>query len=209
MRKKVLIDAIMPRIRQGVLSATLLEPERAWFMSELARHLGVASSSLQRELASLTTAGLLKSHRQGRMVYFQADTECPVYADLHGLLSKTAGLVDVLRTLLEPLVPKIACAFVFGSVARRQEDSRSDVDLMVIGQAGLSDLAGPVRAAHERLAREVNPITYPPEEFADKVALSHYFVTRVLEQPKLFVIGTQHDLDRLAQRRVPDARKPG
>src|SRR5688500_7391705 len=97
MRVTPIIDALMPKVRQGVLSATLLQPKRAWYMADLARHLGTPPSSLQRELASLTAAGLLKRRRQGRMVYFQADTDCPVYPELSGLLSKTAGLADVLR----------------------------------------------------------------------------------------------------------------
>src|SRR6266404_7345724 len=133
MRGSVLIDALMPKVRQGVLSATLLQPERAWYTADLARHLGVAPSSLQRELASLTAAGLLKSRRQGRLVWFQADTDSPVYPELHALLAKTAGLVDVLREALDAVADRIACAFVFGSIARREERSESDVDLMVIG----------------------------------------------------------------------------
>jgi DNA-binding transcriptional ArsR family regulator len=70
--------------------------------------MGVPSSSLQRELKDLTSAGILKTQRQGRMVYYQANTESPVFPDLRGLLLKTAGLVDVLAGALKPLPADLA-----------------------------------------------------------------------------------------------------
>lgn len=92
----------MPRIRQSILGATLMQPERAWFAAELARHLGTTRSSLQRELVKLVKVGILKSRREGRMLYVQADRECPVFLETQGLLSKTAGLVDLPRDALSP-----------------------------------------------------------------------------------------------------------
>src|SRR5437870_5744088 len=130
MRKKNLINALMPKTRQAILSATLLQPERSWYLTDLARFVGTQPSSLQRELANLVTAGILKANRQGRMVYFRADSECPIYPDLRGLLLKTAGLLEVLRDCLRPLAARIHCCFVYGSIARSEEDSRSDVDLL-------------------------------------------------------------------------------
>jgi hypothetical protein len=62
--------------------------------------MGVPSSSLQRELHDLSEVGILKTHRQGHMVYYQANTDSPVFRDLRGLLFKTAGFVDVLAMRL-------------------------------------------------------------------------------------------------------------
>ena len=56
MRTTSTLDALFPAIRAGVLSATMLQPEHWWFMTELARHLGVTPSSLQRELCLLYTS---------------------------------------------------------------------------------------------------------------------------------------------------------
>src|SRR5271163_3509308 len=114
MRKLRTLDALLPKTRQGILAATLVLPEKAWYVSELARRMGVPSSSLQRELHDLTEAGILKSHRQGRMVYFQANADSPLFHDLRGLLLKTAGLVDVLADALRPLKLKLRLVFVHG-----------------------------------------------------------------------------------------------
>jgi DNA-binding transcriptional ArsR family regulator len=103
MRKYRAIDAILPKTRQGILAAALLQPEKAWYASELARRMGVPSSSLQRELRDLEQAGVLKISRQGRMAYYQANTDSPLYAELRGLMLKTAGLVDVPRPSVLPI----------------------------------------------------------------------------------------------------------
>jgi DNA-binding transcriptional ArsR family regulator len=199
MRNLKPLDALLPKTRQGVLAAVLLQPEKAWYVSELARRMGVPSSSLQRELHDLTRAGILKTHRQGRMSYYQANMESPVFPEMRGLLLKTAGLVDALGDALKPLAAKLSVVFVYGSIANGKEQSDSDIDLMVIGAASPVDLAIPLRRARERLGREINPTVYTPAEFSRKRAAKDHFLTQVLSKPKLFVIGSEHELDKAAR----------
>lgn len=196
------IDVLMPRTRQAILATTLMRPDRSWYAADLARHLGLSRSSLQRELVALVNAGILKSRREGRMNFIQADQESPVFAELRGLLSKTAGLVDVLRNALSPFEDRIGTSFVFGSVARAEEDSLSDVDLLIVGDIGLHDVASALRDAQRKLGREVNPKLFQPGEFAKRVASKDHFVLSVLSKPKLFVIGSQNELDRLIERKT-------
>lgn len=201
-----LIDALMPRTRQAILAATLLHPERAWYAADLARHLGTTRSSLQRELEALVGAGILKRRREGRMVFVQADTDSPVFAELQGLLFKTAGLADVLRKALSPFLERIQVAFVYGSVARAQESSRSDIDLFIIGDVGLRDVAAAVQDAQAQVGREVNPKIYRREEIAKRLAVADHFVSSVLGKPKLFVVGAQRELDQITERQPSDGR---
>ncbi len=200
MRKNHAIDAILPKTRQGILAATLLQPEKAWYASELARRMGVPSSSLQRELRTLEQAGVLKLSRQGRMAYYQANTDSPVYAELRGLMLKTAGLVDVLADALGPIARKLRVVFVYGSIAGGHEESRSYIDLMVVGNVSPVDLAVPLRKARELLGREINPSVYTPAEFAKKKAGKDHFLTRVLDKPKLFVLGDKDDLEKTGRQ---------
>jgi DNA-binding transcriptional ArsR family regulator len=196
MRNVRAIDALLPKTRQGILAAMLVQPEKAWYVSELARRMGVRSSSLQRELRDLEKAGLLKTHRQGRMAYYQANADSPVFPELRGLMLKTAGLVDVLADAISPLARKLQVVFVYGSIAGGGEQSDSDIDLMVIGAVSPLDLAVPLRIARELLGREINPSIYAPAEFAKKRAAGDHFLTRVLDKPKLFVLGNSGDLEK-------------
>ncbi len=171
-----------------------VQPEKSWYVSELARHMGVPSSSLQRELQGLTKSGILRNHRQGRMAYYQANTASPLYSDLRGLLLKTAGLVDVLADALNPLAARIRFAFVYGSIASGTEKSDSDIDLMVVGSASPAELAVPLRHAQEVLGREINPTVYSASEFGAKRSSKDHFLTQVLSKPRLVVLGNPDDL---------------
>jgi DNA-binding transcriptional ArsR family regulator len=188
------LDALLPKTRQGILAAVLVRPDKTWYASELARRMGVTPSSLQRELRGLTRAGILKSHRQGHMTYFQANQESPLFEDLRGLLLKTAGLVDVLADALKPVAAKITWAFVYGSIASGREQSDSDIDLMIIGKVSPADLPLPLRRARELLGREINPTVYARDEFAKKLAVKDHFLAQVLAKPKLNVLGSEDEL---------------
>jgi DNA-binding transcriptional ArsR family regulator len=198
MRNVRTLDALLPKTRQGILAATLVQPEKAWYVSELARRMGVPASSLQRELHDLSEVGILKTHRQGRMVYYQANTNSPIFTDLRGLLFKTAGLVDVLAQALAPLAAKLRTAFVYGSIAAGNEQSDSDIDLMIVGQVSPKELALPLRGARELLGREINPTVYTPAEFNKKQAAKDPFLQQVLDKPKLFVLGNKDELGKVA-----------
>ena len=193
------LDALLPKTRQGILAAMLVRPEKTWYVAELARRMGVPSSSLQRELKDLTAAGILKTHKQGRMVYYQANTASPVFPDLRGLLLKTAGLVDVLAGALRPLAGKLRLAFVYGSIASGQERTDSDIDLMVIGGVVPADLALPLRRAREVLGREINPTLYSSAEFDKKRGTKDHFLTRVLAEPRLVLLGNGDQLGKAAR----------
>jgi len=197
MRNSFVLSALFPQVRQGVLAATLTQPDKWWYLSELADRLNTSPSSLQRELSSLVASGILVHRREGRRAYFKAETKSPVFRDLQQLFQKTAGLAPTMEQTLRPFRAKILCAFVYGSVARRREHATSDVDLMVIGRTGLSDLSPAVRQAEERLGREVNVTAYSPEEFRKKVKTGDHFLTTVLRGRKQFVQGGQSELDEI------------
>src|SRR6266498_3337135 len=110
-RTSPVLDVLLPKPRQPLLSAILLQPDRSWYLSELARRLNVPPSSLQRELAQFVGAGIVTKRQDGNRVYFQADRSCPVFQELSQMLTKTAGLADAVRSALTPLRKKIDLAF--------------------------------------------------------------------------------------------------
>ena len=107
-----MLDVLVSKTKQQILAATLLQPERSWYLLELSRHLGLRPSSLQRELKQLTESGVLKRRQSGNRVYFQADTACPVFPELAQILFKTVGVVEALQKALEPVQNQIDVAFI-------------------------------------------------------------------------------------------------
>jgi predicted nucleotidyltransferase len=200
MRKSSPIDPLIKKTTQGLLAATVLRPERSWYLSDLAKHLRRRPSSLQEPLAALVSAGVLSRRKEGNRVYFQANPDCPFLPELQGLMAKTAGLVDVIRDALAPLKSQLEVAFIHGSVAASRERAASDIDLVVIGRAGLAELSPVLEKAEQRVGRPVNAIVYSPEEFAKKVAARNHFLRSVLDKEKLFVVGKPNDLERIVGR---------
>jgi predicted nucleotidyltransferase len=189
------LDALFSPTRQAVLVETLVR-QTPVYLNDLARRTGRSASSLQRDLNALVGADILHSRRDGNRVYYQPNFSCPFLFELRGLLTKTAGVVDVVRDALEPLAPQIDVAFIYGSVARGEEVSESDVDLMIVSDdVDLWGSSPAVDDAAAKLGRPVNPTTCSGEEFARRVANQDHFLCSVLEEPKLFVVGTEDELD--------------
>ena len=180
----------------------LLHPEQSFYVREIGRLTGVPVGSLHRELGSLWEAGLLKRSIAGNQVRYQADRACPVYEELANLFRKTAGLADVLRDALAPLGARVRLAFVFGSTAQGKESAASDVDLMVIGSASFAQVVEALMGISERLRREVNPVVMKPDAFRSKARARDRFVSRVMREPKIFVIGDAAELGELAEDRA-------
>jgi len=194
-RKPRALAALFPTLRGEVLAATLTQPDKWWYLSELAQFLETTPSSLQRELKALVNGGILQLRREGTRTYFKAETRSPLFPELRGLVEKTVGILPTLQEVLAPLHASMDCAFIYGSVARTEEHSLSDVDLMVIGSVGLAELTPALRTVETRLGREVNATAYSTGEFRHKVAAKDHFLSEVLKGPKQFVKGDQRELD--------------
>jgi predicted nucleotidyltransferase/DNA-binding transcriptional ArsR family regulator len=195
------LDAILSKPVQEILAALLLEREEPWYFRDLAKRLNRTPSTLQRPLDSLVRAGIIKKWTDGNRAYFAADSQCPFLSDLRGLLVKTVGLVDVLRETLRHHAKFIQVAFVYGSVARGRPGSASDIDLLVIGNATLSDLSPDLTRAEERLRRPVNATVYSPREFRAKLESKSHFLRSVLSKEMIFVKGSRDELERLTEPR--------
>lgn len=200
------------RSMRAVLALLFSHPEQAFYLREIARAAGTAPSSLQRELAALTGAGLILREARGHQVYFRANAASPLFQELRGIVVKTFGVADVLRGALAPLARRIRAAFVYGSLARGEARPESDVDVMVIGEVAFADVVERLQPAEATLRRSVNPTVYPPVEFSGKAAAGNAFLAEVLQAPKIFLIGGEGELRDLAEGgapQAPQARKAG
>jgi predicted nucleotidyltransferase len=150
---------------------------------------------VQRELARLAQSGLVTVRPVGNQKHYQANPDAPIYAELCGIAQKTVGLAEPLREALGSLAKKITAAFVYGSVAKRQDTAASDIDLMLISdKLTYADVFAVLEDVGTRLGRPVNPTLMTRKELAKRIANDNSFVTRVLAQPKLWLIGGEHDL---------------
>lgn len=194
----MLLDLLFGTYRQRALTQLLLHPDSSYHVRELARLTGTTPGTLHKELARLAASGLLRREEQGNQVRYRANRECPVFPELAGLFRKTSGAVSVLADALHTLDPAPELALIFGSLARGEENERSDVDLLVIGDNAFGDTIKALYPAQQQLQREINPVIYTAAEFARRFNAQEPFVGQLLANPKLFVIGSENDLGKLA-----------
>jgi len=164
---------------------------------EIERRSGLNDSTLRQELRKLVRLDLVQSRRDSNRVYYRAKTESPLYPEIRNLVLKTSGLSDVLKSALTD--KRIRVAFVFGSIPRGEEKAGSDVDLMVIGQLGLRDLSRLLSGIEEKIGREVNPHVLREEEFRKRIRAKEHFVSSVMETPKIFIIGSERELEAMGR----------
>lgn len=196
---------LLGQTRSRVLSALLLHPERALHVRELARVAQTSPGSLHRDLRTLSDLGLLIRQDVGRQVTYQANAQSPVFAELAGLLRKTAGLADVLREALAPLGEAVVMAFIYGSMADGTERSGSDVDVMVLGDAGFADVTLALTNTTQALGREVNPTPMPTADFARRWAVGDGFARSVVAGPRIWIKGGEDDFAELVAHRETES----
>lgn len=196
-----LAETLFGAYRRRILAWLLLHPEQSFYVRELARLAKVPPGSLHRELKRLAASGLLLREPVGNQVRYQANRDCPVFEELAGFFRKTAGLADVLREALAPLAAHIEVAYIFGSFAQGKERVTSDVDVLVVGDASFTSVVQAFAATHERLDREVNPVVMTKADFVQKHGQGERFITRIVQEPKIFLIGTSDDLGKLIEDR--------
>ncbi len=183
-------DALFSESQSRLFRWLFGQPKRSFHLSELRRLTGLGSASLQRELRKLTNAGLVSSERVGNLRRFQANPKSPVLGELVALTRKTLALEPMLREALSPLIPRLRAAWIFGSVAKQADTATSDIDVMVIGEdLALGEVLERLLPLEAELGRKINPTFYSPAEFERRRAELDSFVSRVLAQPILSLIG--------------------
>ncbi len=195
----VVVPPLFGKTRQALLSLLYTRADEAHLQENLIRLAALGRGTVQRELEFLVRAGVAHRMVRGRQVYFEANPDSPIYKELRGIIVKTAGVADTLRIALAPLAKRIRTAFIYGSVARGRERRSSDVDVLVIGDVSFSETAEALTRTQDAIGREVNPSVYPPAEFRAKLAARNHFLVSVLKGEKIFLIGDERELGRLAE----------
>lgn len=192
-----LADALFSQVQQRVLGLLFVNADRSFYTNEIVRFVDSGIGVVQRELEKLAQSGLVTIKKIGNQKHYQANPETPIFAELRGIVLKTVGLADILRLALLPLSDKIQVAFIYGSIAKGSDTAKSDIDVLIIGtELAYADVYEALSAHESDIGRPVNPSIYSTQELQRKLAEDNAFVSRVLEQPKIFLIGSDNDLPK-------------
>jgi len=198
-----LAEILSSRVKAEIFCLLFGHAERELHLHEIKRRSGSSVSAVRQELKRLVRLGLVEARKDGNRMYYRASKGHPLFVDLRNLVLKTSGLVEVLGDALKAL--KLRAAFVFGSIASGIERAHSDVDLMVVGDASFREVCDALSGTTTALGREVNPVAFSLEEFVRRRKDDDHFLMTVLNAPKLFVIGDDDELERMAKLRLAPA----
>jgi len=186
------------KVRIKLLTLFFTHPEEHFYARELAQRIGEHYSAVWQELGNLERIGLLTSEQAANVKYYRVNPHFPIYAELRRIILKTTGLGDALRRALDRLGP-VEAAFIYGSVASGEEDSLSDIDLMVVGDVDLMALSSVIAQLEKELGREINYMAITRGELETRLAAGEPFIQNVLAGPKVMLIGREDALRRAAE----------
>jgi predicted nucleotidyltransferase len=201
-----LSDVLFGQIRGGVLALLYGQADKSFYVRQIARHVDASVGAVQRELEKLAEIDLIARTPIGNQVFYQVNQRNPVFVEMRALVSKTVGVFNILRSALEHLAEGGAVAFVYGSVARYEDKAASDIDLMIIGNAELNDVLACLSGMETKLGRAVSPTVYSVREFKKKLQDGNHFLNAVIKGNKVFLIGNEDELRKMAVTRMAKAR---
>jgi predicted nucleotidyltransferase len=200
-----LADLLFGRTRGAVLALLYGRADQSFYTRQIAREVDASVGAVQRELENLSKVGLIVRSSVGNQVFYQANRDAPIFREMQALVNKTIGIFSVLRSALHPLAKRVLVAFVYGSLARKEETAQSDVDLLVVGKATLDEVLSRLSTVEKSIGRPINPTVYSVAEFKSKLASKNHFLTAVVKGQKLFLLGDEDELRKVGGARLAKA----
>jgi len=187
-----LSQILSSRTRAEIFRLLFGATEDELHVREIQRRSGLNDRTVRQELSKLARLDLVKGRKDSNRVYYKANKVNPLYSEIHNLVLKTVGLVDILRAALKE--GQIQMAFIFGSFAEGKETADSDVDLFVIGDLGLRRISTLLSGTSEKIGREINPHVMNINEFRKRINADDHFISGVMKSRKLFIVGEENDI---------------
>ena len=198
-RRDNTLSDLFGKTRRSILACLFSRDRETFYVRQIVRIAGIGQGTVQRELVHLAGMGLLLPHRRGNQVFYQANRNCPIFKELKSLIAKTSGIADTLKTALIPLQEQLRVAFIYGSIASGRDRAESDVDVILVGKVPSIKVVALLRPLQDTLGREINSTVYTPSEFKKKLSEDHPFIARIMNAPKILLIGNENDLKKLGK----------
>ena len=189
--RSAIADALFTSTQQKVLGLLFGQPERSFYVTQIMELANSGRGAVQRELRRLESAGLVSVTAHGNQKHYQANDESPLFHEICSIVQKTVGLQEQLSTAVESLPGQVRLALIYGSVAKQQDTSASDIDLLIVADnLTLEDVYLALSSAEEKLDRKVNPTLYTQQEFVHRRESGNAFLKRVLDGPVILLSGS-------------------
>jgi len=190
-------DLLFGQTRGRILALLYGHPDQSFYVREISRDIDTSVGAVQRELENLAQVGLVERSVSGRQVYYQANRGHPVFAEIRSLIAKTIGVFQLLRSALAPFEERVSLAFVYGSMARAEENAGSDVDLMIVGDVDLDEVLTQLAPVERAISRTINPTIYSADEFKSRLQGGNHFLRAVMRGEMVILLGDRDEFGKM------------
>ncbi len=188
-----MLTKLFSSTRAELLGLFFNNPDDRFYLREIARHIGKDAAGIKRELDKLVKIGLLAIEKRGVQKYYFANKNSPIFSEMKGLIFKTTGVQGAMKTSLSRL-KGVKVAFIYGSYAKGAEKEDSNINLMVVGQANITELNDMVMGLEEKLKRDIDYLVFDEQEYKKRKELRDPFIRELLKGKKIFLIGKEDEL---------------
>jgi predicted nucleotidyltransferase len=197
-RKKKIspFEALFPTKKGQILDLFFSNPGASFYLAEVFRRIGGGRSTIQTVLTTLVESGILEKKQKRSRVYYRANAEGYFFHEIVAIVNKelASKLYRVLREFKD-----IKVAFIYGSVARGDAGLKSDIDLMIIGPVSFGKISSGFLDLRLKLKKDINPSVFDPVEIKERIIRGDHFISTVLKEKKVFVIGDEDELESLGR----------
>lgn len=179
-----------------ILELFFKDPEKSYYLGQIGVLLNKKPGVFQKAIESLVKSGVLISEYKANSRFFVLNKNHPLYEDLKSIYFKTLGAEGKLKEIFKG-IKNVKIVFIFGSFAKKEEDSFSDIDLMIIGNPDEDEFFGKIRDLEEKLKREINYRIFSDTDWEKRAREKDSFILSILRNPKIFIVGTENELRRI------------
>jgi len=186
-------DIFISRVRVKLIQAFLSEPQEIFYVRQLVRITGEEINAVRRELVRMEERGLVAKEKRGNRLYYGFKKDYPYYHELIRLATKTTGLGKAIIKNKNKL-GKIKYAFISGRLMCRRPHREEDVDLVLVGDVVIPQVAALVSRFENELGREINYSAMTKDEFEFRKKRRDPFLLKVLTGSRVVLVGDEEGM---------------
>lgn len=189
----MLEDLIVSRVRVKLLELFLSNPGSIFHVRDIVRRVDEEINAVRRELLHMEKCGMVSKEPRANRLFYKFREDYPLYFDLLALINKTKNLGgDILKN--KNKIGKIKYAFLSGKFIRNKISAPNEVEMLIVGNIVLPQVAQFVRAEETKRGREVNYTVMSEDEFTFRKARRDPFLLSILEKPRIMIIGDEEEM---------------
>jgi predicted transcriptional regulator len=160
----LLSGLISSTTRVKLLMRLFFNPQARSYLRELAKEFNVSTNAVREELNQLKKTNLLKSEKNGRQVYYMANTEHALFPELKSIVSKVMGIDQVIDSIITRL-GNLERAYLVDDYAEGKDTGI--IDILLVGHIDLYHLNDLSKKTERYIKRKIRTLVLNPDEYKD------------------------------------------